>query len=64
MAVALLKGIRAGGLRIETELLSGIAGCTVISGPAAGLRVVTKAGGFGAPGSVTRLVRYLRSTPW
>jgi uncharacterized protein YgbK (DUF1537 family) len=64
MAAALLNQIKAGGLRLKTEILPGIALGRVISGRATGLRVITKAGGLGSPGSMTRLVRYLSCAPW
>jgi uncharacterized protein YgbK (DUF1537 family) len=61
MASALLTHINARELNVEAEILPGIAVCNVVSGRAKGLKVVTKAGGFGSPGSMIRLVRYLNS---
>ena len=63
MAAAFLNQIKAGGLKLETELLPGIALGRVISGRATGLAVVTKAGGFGTPGSMTRLLQCMGSAP-
>jgi uncharacterized protein YgbK (DUF1537 family) len=61
MASAFLTKIDAKELNVEAEILPGIAVCNVASGRARGLKVVTKAGGFGSPGSMIRLVRYLHS---
>jgi uncharacterized protein YgbK (DUF1537 family) len=58
MAAVFLKQIQTGGLRLETEILPGIAQGTIVSGKAAGLKVITKAGGFSIPGSMMRLIRY------
>jgi uncharacterized protein YgbK (DUF1537 family) len=60
MATAFLNQIQANGLRLETEMLPGIAQGTIMSGKAAGLKVITKAGGFGIPGSMMRLIRHCR----
>ena len=58
-AYAVLK--RLGNcLSLHTELLPGIALCVVRGGPWDGLRVVTKAGGFGSPGTLLELVTLLR----
>jgi len=59
MASALFARINAKELTVEAEILPGIAVCDVTSGRAAGLKVITKAGGFGMRGSMIRLVRYL-----
>jgi uncharacterized protein YgbK (DUF1537 family) len=56
MAAAFLRKIRARGLRLEREILPGIPLGRVISGKAAGLKVVTKAGGFGLQGSMRQIV--------
>jgi len=61
MAAAFLKTVRARGLRLEREILPGIPLGRVISGKAAGLRVVTKAGGFGLRGSMRQIVNCLIS---
>jgi len=59
MAAAFLREIQTKGLRLEKEILPGIPLGTVISGNSAGLRIVTKAGGFGLPGSMRKVVEYL-----
>ena len=61
MAAAFLNKIQARGLRLESEILAGIPIGTVMSGKAAGLKVVTKAGGFGLRGSMRQIVDYLIS---
>ena len=62
MAAAFLKRIQARGLRLESEILAGIPIGIVMSGRAAGLRVVTKAGGFGFRGSMRQILDSLMST--
>jgi len=59
MAAAFLRKIRARGLRLEQEILPGIPLGRVMSGKAAGLKIVTKAGGFGLRGSMRQIVDYL-----
>jgi uncharacterized protein YgbK (DUF1537 family) len=59
MAAAFLNQIKAGGLRLESEIIPGIALGRVASGIGTGLKVVTKAGGFGFPGSLAQTIRYL-----
>ena len=59
MAAAFLRKIRARGLRLEREILPGIPLGRVLSGKAAGLKVVTKAGGFGLRGSMRQIVECL-----
>jgi uncharacterized protein YgbK (DUF1537 family) len=56
MAAAFLKKIRARGLGLEREILPGIPLGRVLSGNATGLKVVTKAGGFGLQGSMRQIV--------
>ena len=62
MAAAFFTKIGAREFKLETELLPGVSFGTVISGRAAGLRVVTKAGGFGISGSMAKLIRRLGLT--
>ena len=62
MAAAFLDRIKARGLRLEREILPGISLGAVISGRAAGLKIVTKAGGFGLRGSMRKIVNCLTST--
>lgn len=47
-------------LSLHAELLPGIALCTVNGGAWNGLRVITKAGGFGAPQTLVELITILR----
>lgn len=49
-----------GGLSLHAEISPGIALCTLTGGPWDGLRVVTKAGGFGAPGALVDILNMLR----
>lgn len=56
MAAAFLRKIRARGLRLEQEIVPGIPLGRVMSGKAAGLKIVTKAGGFGLQGSMRQIM--------
>ena len=62
MAAAFFKEIGAREFELETELFPGVSVGRVVSGRAAGLRVVTKAGGFGISGSTAKMVRRLGLT--
>jgi uncharacterized protein YgbK (DUF1537 family) len=62
MAAAFLYQIQARGLRLEREILPGISQGSVISGRAAGLKIVTKAGGFGFRGSMRKIVNCLTAS--
>ena len=59
MATAFLRKIRARGLKLEREILPGIPLGRVASGKATGLKIVTKAGGFGLRGSMRQIVNCL-----
>jgi len=61
MAAAFLKSIQATELRLEKEILPGIPLSTVTGGKGNGLKIVTKAGGFGSRGSMIHIVDYLIS---
>jgi len=61
MAAAFLKSIEAIELELQKEILPGIPVSTVRLGRGRGLRVVTKAGGFGSRGSMKQIVNYLSS---
>jgi uncharacterized protein YgbK (DUF1537 family) len=61
MAAAFLKSIQASELRLVKEILPGIPLSTVVVGRGSGLKVVTKAGGFGARGSMNHILDYLIS---
>ncbi len=59
MAAALLKQTHAQGVVLETEILPGVPIGRVIGGRAEGIKVVTKAGGFGSKDSLLKLIQYL-----
>ncbi len=52
--------LSASALRIEEEVLPGIPCSTLTDGPFKGLRLVTKAGGFGKKEALWRIVQYLQ----
>jgi uncharacterized protein YgbK (DUF1537 family) len=56
-ARACLLALGVSGLRLEHEPLPGIAAGVAIGGAWDGRPVITKAGGFGAPDAIRRLVR-------
>ena len=56
-ARACLLALGVSGLRLEREPLPGIAAGVAIGGAWDGRPVITKAGGFGAPDAMRRLVR-------
>ncbi|MCC6178248.1 MAG: four-carbon acid sugar kinase family protein [Chloroflexi bacterium] len=56
-ARACLLELGAAGLRLEREPLPGIAAGRAVGGRWDGRQVITKAGGFGAPDAIRRLVR-------
>ena len=59
-ARAICRALGALGLVVESEVLAGIPCCHLVGGPAAGLAVITKAGGFGPPEALARAVEYLQ----
>jgi uncharacterized protein YgbK (DUF1537 family) len=61
MTAAFLNQAHVEAVRLQTEIVPGVALGTIVRGPLNGLRVVTKAGGFGLPGSLAQIIRYLGS---
>jgi len=59
-AIRIIKAIKALGTRIEDEVLPGIPACKLIGGKYDGLRIVTKAGGFGDENAVINAIKYLK----
>lgn len=59
-ASAVLEALGASGIALVDEVTGGMPLGTLTGGPAAGLPVVTKAGGFGAPDVLTRAVKAVR----
>jgi len=59
-AINMIEAIKALGTRIEDEVLPGIPASKLIGGKYDGLRVVTKAGGFGDENAVINAIRYLK----
>ncbi len=60
-AHSVLTGLRAEGVRLDTEILPGISMGTIVGGDADSKTVVAKAGGFGAEDALVRVVEYLRA---
>lgn len=59
-ASAVLNALGAGGIALVDEVTGGMPLGTLTGGPAAGLPVVTKAGGFGAPDVLIRAAKAVR----
>jgi uncharacterized protein YgbK (DUF1537 family) len=60
LAMGVCARLSSSALRIEEEVLPGIPCSTLTDGPFKGLRLVTKAGGFGEKEAVWRIVQYLQ----
>jgi uncharacterized protein YgbK (DUF1537 family) len=60
LAMGVCEQLSSSALRIEEEVLPGIPCSTLTDGPFKGLRMVTKAGGFGEKDALWRILRYLR----
>ncbi|QGP92767.1 D-threonate kinase [Neomoorella glycerini] len=61
-AVHVCRSLSARGISLATELLPGIPLGYLEGGPAAGLPIVTKAGGFGPPEAFIKVFQYLSRT--
>lgn len=59
VAIAVCRALGVTALRIEDEIQAGIPGGRLVGGTCAGMRVVTKAGGFGDPRAVLDALDYL-----
>lgn len=59
-ASAVLAAVQAGGIALVDEVTGGVPLGTLTGGPAAGLPIVTKAGGFGADDVLIRAARAVR----
>ena len=60
LAMGVCRELGASALRVEEEVLPGIPCSTLIDGPFRGLRLVTKAGGFGEKDALWRITQFLR----
>jgi uncharacterized protein YgbK (DUF1537 family) len=60
LAMGVCRELGASALRVEEEVLPGIPCSTLTDGPFRGLRLVTKAGGFGERDALWRITQYLR----
>lgn len=60
LAMGVCARLPASALRIEEEVLPGIPCSTLTDGPFKGLRLITKAGGFGEKEALWRIIQYLR----
>jgi D-threonate/D-erythronate kinase len=60
LAMGVCERLSSSALRIEEEVLPGIPCSTLTGGPFKGLRMVTKAGGFGEKDALWRIIQYLR----
>ena len=60
LAMGVCERLASSALLIEEEVLPGIPCSTLTDGPFKGLRMVTKAGGFGEKDALWRIIQYLR----
>jgi len=60
LAMGVCERLSSVALRVEDEVLPGIPCSTLTAGPFRGLRMVTKAGGFGEKDALWRIIQYLR----
>ena len=60
LAMGVCERLSSSALLIEEEVLPGIPCSTLTDGPFKGLRMVTKAGGFGERDALWRIIQYLR----
>jgi uncharacterized protein YgbK (DUF1537 family) len=60
LAMGVCERLSSSALLIEEEVLPGIPCSTLMDGPFKGLRMVTKAGGFGEKDALWRIIQYLR----
>jgi uncharacterized protein YgbK (DUF1537 family) len=60
LAMGVCERLSSSALRVEDEVLPGIPSSTLTDGPFRGLRMVTKAGGFGEKDALWRIIQYLR----
>ncbi len=59
-AVSVCAALGVGALEIEGEIEAGIPYGRLLEGPLAGLRVVTKAGGFGSAEAIAKAITFIR----
>ena len=60
-AAAILRRVAADRVVVDSMISTGCPTGSVVGGPADGLRLITKSGGFGQPDALTRIVERLRS---
>jgi len=61
VAMAVISALSADGIRLESELLPGIPLGILVGGARPDLPVITKAGGFGSPGTLVQAIQFLRA---
>ncbi len=62
-ALVVCRTLEAQGIELEGEVSTGIPYGRLVGGPASGLRVVTKAGGFGGREALVEAVKFLSGFP-
>jgi uncharacterized protein YgbK (DUF1537 family) len=60
-AAAILRRLAADRVVVDSMISTGSPTGTVVGGPADGLRLITKSGGFGQPDTLIRIVDRLRN---
>lgn len=59
-AVNVIRRMGALGARIDREVSAGIPICRIVGGRFSGLRIVTKAGGYGDENAIVRIIKHLK----
>jgi D-threonate/D-erythronate kinase len=59
-ARAIVEALEADGIALQGEVSDGVPMGTIVGGPADGIRIVTKAGGFGDDDTLRRSVEAIR----
>ncbi|MDA1349117.1 MAG: hypothetical protein O3A47_09680, partial [Chloroflexi bacterium] len=59
IAAEVCKKLRVAEVRLVGEVQPGVPAGRVVGGPGDGLRIVTKAGGFGSPDAIVASLSYL-----
>jgi uncharacterized protein YgbK (DUF1537 family) len=62
-ALGVIHGLEADGIKIENEILEGIAMGHLMGGPWQGVKVITKAGAFGKEDTLERIMEILERGP-
>jgi uncharacterized protein YgbK (DUF1537 family) len=60
-SIRMISALGASGVRLESEVLPGIPAGRILGGDHDGMRVITKAGGFGGSHTLVKIMECMRS---